>query len=161
MTDFKIVCNVPFYQKFGMQCFEFISGKKTKALEAVQRSATQHFWTMKGGSNFARANIHVASVTESCIFLSFNRISFIQAQGNRSYDRFQSFYLQHNKICFQPFEPEVSPKQGLICFKSFTKTFLEKLTCEVERLFSCFCLQGEVIVSHLICRFFCHPCSCI
>lgn len=90
---------------------------------------------MKGGSKLARANMHMALATESCIFLSFNRISFIQAQGNRSYDYFQHFYLQYNKICFQPFESKVSPKQGLVSFKSFISIFLEKVTCEIKRWF--------------------------
>lgn len=130
-----------------MQCFEFFSGKRTKALEAVWRSATQHFWTMKGGSNFARANTHVALATESCIFLSFSRISLIQAQGNRSYDHFQHFCLQYNKICFQPFESEVSPTQDLLSFKSFIKIFLEKLTCEVKW---CFFLLLPSRLSHQV-----------
>lgn len=102
---------------------------------------------MKGGSKLTRANMHMALATESCIFLSFNRISFIQAQGNRSYDYFQHFYLQYNKICFQPFESKVSPKQGLVSFKSFINIFLEKVTCEIKR---CFFLLLPSRLSHWV-----------
>lgn len=77
-----------------MRCFEFVSGKKARAIEAIYKSATQPFWTMKSGRNVVRADTHMALATESCIFLSFNRISLIQAQGNGSYDHFQPFYLQ-------------------------------------------------------------------
>lgn len=85
--------------------------------------------------------MHMALATESCIFLSFNRISFILARGNRSYDHFQHFYLQYNKIRFQPFESEVFPKQDQISFKSIIKIFLEKLTCEVKRSFLAFAFK--------------------
>lgn len=41
----------------------------------------------------------------------------------------------YNKICFQPFESEIFPKQGLMTFKSIIKIFLKNLTCEVKRWF--------------------------
>lgn len=57
----------------------------------------------------------MALAAESCIFLSFDTISFIQAQGNKLYDHFQHFCLQYNKIGFQPFSirdlSQISPNK--------------------------------------------------
>lgn len=80
------------------------------------KSATHHFLTMKGVRNFVRADTHVALATESCVFISFNRISFIQAHGNWSYDHFQHFCLQYNRIYFQLFASEIPLEQVLITF---------------------------------------------